>query len=97
MNLVFPTEAYNVDRQLCCGSLRNVTILIKEQKGSICCGDVQYNPEKQGCCGDPPKIKELSVPYETDSEQGLTQEPTGLFPSQYYMHTSVKIDKLYKR
>ncbi|CAL8386129.1 unnamed protein product [Gadus morhua 'NCC'] len=69
-------QAYNVDRQLCCGSLRNVTILIKEQKGSICCGDVQYNPEKQGCCGDPPKIKEPSVPYETDSEQGLTQEPT---------------------
>ncbi|XP_056434550.1 galaxin-like [Gadus chalcogrammus] len=69
-------EAYNVDRQLCCGSLGNVKILMKKQKGSICCGDVQYNPETQGCCGDPPEINELSVPYETDSDQGLTQEPT---------------------
>ncbi|CAL8337800.1 unnamed protein product [Arctogadus glacialis] len=68
-------EAYNVDRQLCCGRLRREKILMKEHKDSVCCGDVQYNPETQGCCGDPPKINELSVPYEKDY-QGLTQEPT---------------------
>ena len=65
-NLVFPTEAYNEDRQLCCGSLHNAKILMKEQKESLCCGDVQYNPETQGCCGDPPEINELSVSCETD-------------------------------
>ncbi|CAL8330172.1 unnamed protein product [Boreogadus saida] len=69
-------EAYNVDRQLCCGRLRSEKILMKEHKDSVCCGDVQYNPETQGCYGDPPKINELSVSYETDSDQGLTQEPT---------------------
>ena len=94
-NLVFFTEAYNVDRQLCCGRLRSEKILKKEHKDSVCCGDVQYNPETQGCYGDPPKINELSVPYEKDSDQGLTQEPTGLFPSQYCIHTSV--NKLEKR
>ena len=60
-NLVFPTEAYNVDWQLCCGSLRNVKILMKEQRESICCGDVQYNPETQGCGREPPEIKDLLV------------------------------------
>jgi hypothetical protein len=86
MNLVFPTEAYNVDRQLCCGRLGSEKILMKEHKDSICCGDVQYNPQTQRCCGDPPEINELSVSCETDCKQVLTQEPTGLHPSHYFAH-----------
>ncbi|XP_059893786.1 galaxin-2-like isoform X2 [Gadus macrocephalus] len=68
--------AYNVYRQLCCGRPPSEKILMKEHKDSVCCGDVQYNPVTQGCCGNPPEINDLSVPYETDSDQGLTQEPT---------------------
>ena len=89
------TETYNEDRQLCCGRLGSEKILMKEHKDSICCGDVQYNPQTQRCCGDPPEINELSVSCETDCKQVLTQEPTGLHPSHYCMHTSV--NKLQKR
>jgi len=80
-NLVFCTEVYNVDKQLCCGRRGSEKILQKESNHSVCCGDVQYNNKTQGCCGDPPEIRDTSVPSETDSDQALAQEPTGIYPS----------------
>lgn len=88
-NLVFSTEAYNVNETLCCGHQRRERVLHKHHKDSVCCGDDQYNPETQGCCGDPPQINYLSVSCETVSDQALAQEPTGLSPSHYCMHTYV--------
>ena len=82
-NLVFSTEVYNVGQQLCCGQQDSKIILQKELNHSVCCGDVQYNPKTNDCCGNPPKICDISGPFATDSHKAPARGLTGVSPSHY--------------
>lgn len=48
--LLFSTEAFDVDEQMCCGPLTNKTILTKESSDHRCCGQNSFNPTTQCCC-----------------------------------------------
>ncbi|XP_070685487.1 galaxin-like [Pempheris klunzingeri] len=43
-------EAFDQDEQMCCGSLDNRTILLRQSNHHQCCGHDQYNTKTQCCC-----------------------------------------------
>ncbi|KAK0145968.1 Galaxin [Merluccius polli] len=81
------SEAYNVDRQLCCGDLGSEKILHKESNDSICCGDGQYNPKTHCCCGD------LLLRIETQKCSKCCEEDENQAPS--CMSSSLRLSEAY--
>lgn len=50
ISMVFSTEAFAKDKQLCCGASDNKKILVRNSSFHRCCGHNQYDNRTQCCC-----------------------------------------------
>ncbi|XP_032365613.1 galaxin [Etheostoma spectabile] len=44
------SDAFDVDKQMCCGPVENKTILMKKSRDHLCCGRDQFDPNTEWCC-----------------------------------------------
>ena len=47
---IFSTEAYDPDKQMCCGPTGNRRILTRRSSHHLCCEHEQYDSETHCCC-----------------------------------------------